>query len=333
MNLKNDIFIKAKSIKDIEDRAPIVLKNSEISFSKLDSQFQRSEIKIIWNNKKKKFELIIPEDFNFNPVFNKRILTFVSNYLDVIIDYCNDFKSFEFKLCIGDGIEAGTNSVVFCSNNVDNLLIPDIHFIETFGYRSLKNKSYKNFIDKIDKVYWRGNLTDINLKYRNSDNYELISSRLFFVNKSYDNDKFDIKFSNNQSFFSNHGIDYIYNDLLSKKLLKTEDKQNNIKYKYLLDIDGVVNAWSFLEKMSYGSVIFKLKSKNNFRQWFYDRISNYIHFIFIDTFSDLEELMMQDNQLLTHIASKSFSFFNNMNYDDEIKNSFNAIYEFSKKHY
>jgi len=52
---------------------------------------------------------------------------------------------------------------------------------------------------------------------------------------------------------------------------------DHAKYRYLIDIDGVSNAWSFFEKLLLGSCILKISSP--FEQWFYNRIREWEHFV------------------------------------------------------
>jgi hypothetical protein len=48
-------------------------------------------------------------------------------------------------------------------------------------------------------------------------------------------------------------------------------------YRYLLDIDGYANAWSFFEKLLLGSCILKVGSR--FEQWFYGEINEWEHYV------------------------------------------------------
>jgi hypothetical protein len=59
-------------------------------------------------------------------------------------------------------------------------------------------------------------------------------------------------------------------------------------YRYLIDIDGYANAWSFFEKLLLGSCILKVTSR--FEQWFYDEIAEWEHYVPIKPdLSDLAE--------------------------------------------
>jgi len=59
-------------------------------------------------------------------------------------------------------------------------------------------------------------------------------------------------------------------------------------YQYQIDIDGVANAWGFFDKLLMGSCILKVESP--FKQWFYDDISAWEHFVPVkNDLSDIHE--------------------------------------------
>jgi GR25 family glycosyltransferase involved in LPS biosynthesis len=66
------------------------------------------------------------------------------------------------------------------------------------------------------------------------------------------------------------------------------DRQTQIHFKYILDIDGIASTWDATAwKLNSGSVIFKPKSC--WRQWFYDKYLPNVHYVEVeDDFSDIE---------------------------------------------
>ena len=50
--------------------------------------------------------------------------------------------------------------------------------------------------------------------------------------------------------------------------------------KYALDIDGFTNTWTnFLIRLHLGCCVLKVDSQHGFRQWYYDRIRAWEHFV------------------------------------------------------
>ena len=63
-----------------------------------------------------------------------------------------------------------------------------------------------------------------------------------------------------------------------------------LRHRYLLDLDGMVNAWSGLFwKLSSNSVVIKMMS--HWEQWYYDQLIPYKHYIPIHTIYDLETVI------------------------------------------
>jgi len=62
--------------------------------------------------------------------------------------------------------------------------------------------------------------------------------------------------------------------------------------KYALDIDGNSNAWSNLFiRLLFGCCVIKVSSPKGFRQWYYDRIEPWKHYVPVK--SDLSDLVDQ----------------------------------------
>jgi hypothetical protein len=62
--------------------------------------------------------------------------------------------------------------------------------------------------------------------------------------------------------------------------------RQHANYRFLIDVDGVGNAWSFFEKLLLGCCILKVGSC--FEQWFYREVAEWEHFIPVARdFSDL----------------------------------------------
>ena len=60
-------------------------------------------------------------------------------------------------------------------------------------------------------------------------------------------------------------------------------------YRYLIDIDGVANAWGFFEKLLLGVCVLKVQSP--FEQWYYGQLSEWRHFVPVR--ADLRDLAIQ----------------------------------------
>ncbi len=86
---------------------------------------------------------------------------------------------------------------------------------------------------------------------------------------------------------------YFFSDAVPKMNIDCSkywiNSQDLVKYKYILDIDGMASTWDATAwKLNSGSVLFKTDSC--WKQWFYEEFMPWIHYIPIkDDFSDLDE--------------------------------------------
>ena len=68
-----------------------------------------------------------------------------------------------------------------------------------------------------------------------------------------------------------------------------KDIKDQLKYKYILDVDGFSNTWdATVWKLYSGSVL--LKPESIWKQWYYDKLQPWVHYVPINNdFSDLNE--------------------------------------------
>ncbi len=179
-------------------------------------------------------------------------------------------------------------------------LVPDSDFISSNGYERLRYE-----IDSVDclwsqkkqQLFWRGSMHGF--PYRRYDQEGRKTQRELLIEWSMQNHQIsDAQASHNTS------------------------KQEQLGYKYLLDIDGEVNAWSGLFwKLYSNSVVFKVKS--HFEQWYYNRLKPWEHYIPVSgDLSDLQEkfewAVAHDNEC-EQIASAGRVFACGLTYENELK--------------
>ena len=122
----------------------------------------------------------------------------------------------------------------------------------------------------------------------------------------------DIKIENNDLIFYNCNIvkskfEY-YDELFNKP-----KNYRNSEFKYIINIDGEVNAWRLAAELSYNSVILIVDSKYNYKSWFYKYLIPYVHYIPIknDLSNLLEEItkLIDDDVYAENIANNSVLFY------------------------
>jgi len=155
----------------------------------------------------------------------------------------------------------------YYKNKSNTIPIVDYQYLEYSGYNEnidIINNNFVNYNKKINKCVWRGKIQGNNYNFFNNNNNT--HPRQYFVDL-YNNNKFK-------------NVDY------STEFMSIKDQ---LKYKYMLDIDGYASTWAAtVWKLYSGSVL--LKQKSVWKQWYYDELIEYVHYVPIaNDFSDLNE--------------------------------------------
>jgi hypothetical protein len=190
----------------------------------------------------------------------------------------------------------GDEPVLCFSGCKDNhLLIPDALFLESNGYRQLREAIEARWVPwdaRAKRAYWRGALTGV--AWEEQQVFDLPRIQLAKLAQTTPN--LDARITDLQQFAS------IWPELSTKLesqgLLGPRDPEiANVQNQILIDVDGNSNAWSgFFLKLLCGSPTIKLMSHH--RQWYYKRLTKGVHFIPI---SDLETALPQSiDWLLAH---------------------------------
>jgi hypothetical protein len=163
---------------------------------------------------------------------------------------------------------------LLCQNNHKDykytLALPDHHYFVLKEYREFRYLHNGIFFDeKIPKMIY-ASTKERSSKYNFKEYYSEITQRELFYNL----------FENNENFVT------VKSGWMKPNFLNREEQ---IKYKYILDMDGLASTWDSLAwKLRSGSVLFRVNGVWN--QWFFDKFKEWIHYVPIkEDFSDLME--------------------------------------------
>lgn len=96
---------------------------------------------------------------------------------------------------------------------------------------------------------------------------------------------------------------------------------HQLNFKYLLDVDGMVNAWSGLYwKLLSNSVV--IKHKTHWYQWYYKDLVPWKHYIPLDHFDNMAktvEWCMNNDAKCKEIAESATTFVNGLTYEYAVK--------------
>ncbi len=190
----------------------------------------------------------------------------------------------------GDGIHETPPLPTLCFSKDKNcknaILIPDPESLAGLVDFHQAVHSYDIAFDKKSPLaFWRGATTGGNYTLNNWKNFTRSKAVLFSLKNP---DLLDAKFT---TAIGNHSKDL---RVLLKKLgafSKFTDLKDQLKYKYLLDLDGNCCAYSRFNWILLSNSVC-LKHQSNYEQWYYDALTPFKHYIpFASDFSDFSNIL------------------------------------------
>ncbi|MBC6477192.1 MAG: hypothetical protein GDA56_04785 [Hormoscilla sp. GM7CHS1pb] len=190
------------------------------------------------------------------------------------------------------------------SNHDRHLRLEDSDFLYRNAYQEFKTQLDSNWIPWENRqaiAYWRGSATGDKIsdrEWRMMARFRLCQ----FVTDLENKDLFDMKITRITNRFSSpEVIEEIKNSGFIAPFSAAIDQ---VKYKYLLDIDGHASTWTglFLRLLT-GSTVLKVDSERKFRQWYHNRLIPWENFVPIKAdLSDLEStvLFLKEHDSLAH---------------------------------
>jgi hypothetical protein len=182
---------------------------------------------------------------------------------------------------------ADAEGIAFCSNRDDSLLIPDAEFLETGGYSAVRKHFQANVIpwqQRLGIAFWRGSTTGVRV---DSSWGSIPRIKMCEICNAVDDPSlFDVGVTGLAQISKNE-INEIRNSDLIRNYFPIAESN---RYKYQIDIDGNTNAWAGLfQKLLSGSAVLKVESPYGFRQWYYDKLVPWEHYVPVK--SDMSDLV------------------------------------------
>ena len=209
-------------------------------------------------------------------------------------------------------------------NDPSVILVPDTDFIASRGHVELKDEIDTYDIpweEKKNAMVWRGGNNGMGYGAYNIDGPQEVSVDIdgitTITTRLLNQRELLVLFSRRSKYAHMMNIQFS-----RKGLSNSLNKQSMLQYKYQLDIDGEVNAWSgLIWKLYSGSVVFKVNS--HYEQWYYSNLHPWIHYIPVR--GDLQDLddqiawAMANDGVAQQIAQNGRAFVQNLTYDGVVK--------------
>ena len=229
--------------------------------------------------------------FNFNHGTGEyKYLTCTLKYWMEYIHPRLNKRKYYILICYVDGFKFDEiNNQNFMAYNIDTPLPPLITFAKRWNddknflipdpFYTCKEQHTKQFKeidianikweDKLKMCIWRGTLS-YGYQYN------------FFDTSN----KFDL---NQRNYFAKLHKEGHFKKVNFEQVFSSITDQ--IKYKYILDIDGYTNTWDAnVWKLYSGSIVLKVKS--TWKQWYYDELKEWVHYVPVENdLSNLNEMI------------------------------------------
>jgi Glycosyl transferase family 90 len=190
---------------------------------------------------------------------------------------------------VSDGSNMADADFTWSSSRPDAALLPDPYFHGSRGFEKMRHLSQVNPLkwqERSGLIRWRGGANgNGTLAFGENDGGRPeVKQRIRLVLISNAIPETDVRLV---AHTSKHSRDVIAPNCLGASISET----SWLADKYAIDIDGVTNTWSnFLIRMHFGCCVLKIDSPTAHRQWYYDRIRPWEHFVPVKAdMSDLAE--------------------------------------------
>lgn len=292
-------------------------------------------------------EVLIPSDMRLRRHAEHIELTFSPRFKDYIVfwymvdkpasyyywfDQCDDDVA-EIIVSPTDGNYPSLGRFSFSSNNPAIIPVPDAHFFRGHGYWQIDELAAAN------SLAWHERTSD--LVWRGGNN----GGGLFTVDPGLMRHHAVMQRVRLYAMAPEIGIDFKfvvpekdmnYNALKTAGMLGDSiDEKLWAGKKFGIDIDGVTNTWSnLLVRMKLGCCVLKVDSEYGYRQWYYDRIRPWEHFVPVR--ADLSDLADKVEWLRNHdteaqdIALRAQAVARSMTFESETAEAVRIITQYWK---
>jgi len=231
---------------------------------------------------------------------------------------------------LSDGDALSRAAFAYSANSPDVVPLPDKDFFNTRGFANIRT-----FVDAHDISWsrrrsllrWRGQTngmggTDYSGAGALWDQSLLPRLRMVLILRNHQ--ATDIAFAGS---YKPEFAERLRRDGLIAARIPEKDWIND---KLALDIDGTTNTWSnMLVRMHLGCCVIKVDSQEGYRQWYYDRIHPWEHFVPVK--SDMSDLIEKIEWAHSHdaeahaIAQNGRAFARSMTFESETDHAIAAI--------
>lgn len=158
--------------------------------------------------------------------------------------------------------------------------LPDPHFFQNDGFAAEleRGQTAPRWEERSNDIVWRGGMNGCGwASFSPEDiNNPAVLQRIRMVLQLRDMAGLDVKFVDLHPTADDYGTLADRQKLLGQPIAA----QSWLGRKFAIDIDGSTNTWSnLLVRMLYGCCVLKVESQFGFRQWYYDELKPFEHYV------------------------------------------------------
>lgn len=190
---------------------------------------------------------------------------------------------------VSDGYDVRPGELAFCSNRDDAILVPDPLFVNSDGYAEFRRVALSlPWARRRDTVLWRGTSTgagQVTTETMAADDRRLRPRvRMCLMLRAVPGT--DVKIRKTELVSAVDRQRLVRHGVVGSKIRQSDWG----RYKFAVDIDGHTNAWSnFFVRLLLGCCVLKVQSEHGFRQWYYDRLTPWRHYVPVN--ADMADLI------------------------------------------
>jgi len=185
-----------------------------------------------------------------------------------------------------------------------HVALPDPHYFQNDGFAADMEigRSAPRWEDRSDDIVWRGGMNGcgwVSFSPQDVDNPSVLQ-RVRMVMRLKDMAGTDVRLVDIRRSEADFAMLARRQGLLAEPM----PARSWLGCKFAIDIDGYTNTWSnLLVRMLYGCCVLKVESQFGFRQWYYDELKPFEHFV--PVCADMSDLAEKIEWVRSHDSEAS----------------------------
>jgi hypothetical protein len=221
-------------------------------------------------------------EVTYSRIASTNLVVHLSGYAAAYVGWLDgcDRRVSRLSVTLSDGDDPSQARFTPSTRTPGQIAIPDPHFFRDQGFAAERAAALDapNWGDRAEDIIWRGTLYGMGLVRFDDDAVAdpIVFQRLRLAILTRAAPDIDFRFAALPPNLVGWQSVFRANGLLADPI----PEETWLSRKYAIDIDGFSNTWrNLLVRMLYGCCVFKVDTQLGYRQWYYDRIKPFEHYV------------------------------------------------------